>query len=187
MLGQEIQLMITDFDGTLVNTFRANYMAYSKAFEEVGLNLSEEDYRRCFGYRYERFMDAMGITDATAIARIKELKAIYYPRYFEHLQVNEPLLCWLLTFKRSGGKIAVASTAGKKNLENALTYIGALEVFDYILAGEDVVQGKPSPEIYEKVLRHFDIPPSKALVFEDSDVGMQAAQNAGINYVVIKI
>ena len=43
--GCEIKLLITDFDGTLVDTFRANYMAYRKAFEEVGLVLCETDYR----------------------------------------------------------------------------------------------------------------------------------------------
>ena len=40
--GCEIKLLITDFDGTLVDTFRANYMAYRKAFEEVGLVLCEQ-------------------------------------------------------------------------------------------------------------------------------------------------
>ena len=39
--GCEIKLLITDFDGTLVDTFRANYMAYRKAFEEVGLVLCD--------------------------------------------------------------------------------------------------------------------------------------------------
>lgn len=61
--GCEIKLLITDFDGTLVDTFRANYMAYRKAFEEVGLVLCETDYRCCFGYRFEKFMEVCGVTD----------------------------------------------------------------------------------------------------------------------------
>ena len=44
MVGREIRLLITDFDGTLVDTFRANYMAYRKAFEEMGLVLQETEY-----------------------------------------------------------------------------------------------------------------------------------------------
>lgn len=184
MLGHEIKLLITDFDGTLVDTFRANYMAYCKAFKEVGLTLREADYRKYFGYRFERFMETVEATAETA-AGIKELKAMYYPDYFDHLQVNDSLLQMLLAFKSGGGKIAVASTARRKNLDNVLRYLGIAQAFDYVLAGEDVRHGKPSPEIYEKVLLHFGLSPAEVLVFEDSEVGIQAARNAGINYIVI--
>lgn len=186
MVGREIRLLITDFDGTLVDTFRANYMAYRKAFEEMGLVLQETEYSRCFGYRFERFMEAVGIEDKQTALKIKELKSIYYPDYFTYLKVNVPLLQWLQVFKRMGGKIAVASTARRKNLENVLRYMELLDVFDYVLAGEEVQNGKPSPEIYEKVLLHFGMSPDEALVFEDSEVGIQSAQSAGIGYIVIK-
>ena len=45
---------------------------------------------------------------------------------------------------------------------------------------------KPSPEIYQNVLSHFEYQPSEAIVFEDSEVGVKAAIDAGINYVLIK-
>ncbi len=183
--GCKIKLLITDFDGTLVDTFRANYMAYRKAFEETGLVLSETDYRCCFGYRFEKFMEVSGVTDERTATKIKELKSFYYPDYFKYLQVNDVLLRLLLTFRKGGGKIAVASTARRKNLDNVLRYIGVADDFDYILAGEDVEHGKPSPEIYEKVLSYFGMLPSEALIFEDSEIGIQSARNAGVNYVVI--
>ena len=63
MLGSEIKLLIVDFDGTLVDTFRANFMAYQEAFNQVGLALKEVDYRHCFGFRFEKFMATVGITD----------------------------------------------------------------------------------------------------------------------------
>ena len=52
-----IRAIITDFDGTLVDTFDANLKAYQKAFGEVGVVLSEEKYRECFGFRFDRFME----------------------------------------------------------------------------------------------------------------------------------
>lgn len=184
--GHEIKLLITDFDGTLVDTFKANYMAYCKAFEEVGLILSEVEYNRCFGYRFEKFMKEVGVEEEKMALKIKELKSTYYPDYFTYLRVNTSLLQWLLTFQSGGGKIAIASTARRKNLNNVLLYMGIEDVFDYVLAGEEVECGKPSPEIYEKVLQHFGISPDEALVFEDSEIGIKSAQNAGINYIVIK-
>lgn len=182
----DIKLLITDFDGTLVNTFAANHAAYRQAFSEVGLSLSEEQYREAFGLRFDRFMELVGIESRTTASKIRELKGLYYPNYFELLVVNRPLLEMLRAFRRGGGRTAIASTARRINLENALSFIGAKEDFDLILAGEDVREGKPSPEIYRTVLERMGVEPSNALVFEDSDVGIASAQAAGISYIEIK-
>lgn len=182
----DIKLLITDFDGTLVNTFAANYAAYRQSFSEVGLSLSEEQYREAFGLRFDRFMELVGIESRATASKIRELKGLYYPNYFELLVVNRPLLEMLRAFRRGGGRTAIASTARRINLENALSFIGAKEDFDLILAGEDVREGKPSPEIYRTVLERMGVEPSNALVFEDSDVGIASAQAAGISYIEIK-
>lgn len=182
----DIKLLITDFDGTLVNTFAANYAAYRQAFSEVGLSLSEEQYREAFGLRFDRFMELVGIESRATASKIRELKGLYYPNYFELLVVNRPLLEMLRAFRRGGGRTAIASTARRINLENALSFIGAKEDFNLILAGEDVREGKPSPEIYRTVLERMGVEPSNALVFEDSDVGIASAQAAGISYIEIK-
>lgn len=77
MTGQKIRLLITDFDGTLVDTFTANYKAYSKAFADNGLSLSEMDYHQCFGLRFEKFMEATNVVDDKVKQSIKELKGKY--------------------------------------------------------------------------------------------------------------
>ena len=180
-----IKLLITDFDGTLVNTFDANYAAYRQAFAEVGLSLTEAQYREAFGLRFDKFMAQMGIEDRSIAALIRERKGVLYPNYFDRLVVNRPLLEMLRAFRRAGGRTAIASTARRVNLENALSYIGAKQDFDLILAGEDVSEGKPSPEIYRTALERMGVAPEEALVFEDSEVGFTAAESAGIRYVKI--
>lgn len=81
MLGTEIELLISDFDGTLVDTFSANYMAYQKAFAEQGLCLSESQYRACFGLRFDEFMREVSVVDMKISSRIQELKSMYYPSF----------------------------------------------------------------------------------------------------------
>lgn len=181
----QIKLIITDFDGTLVDTFQANLKAYQEAFSEAGLSLSEEQYRQCFGFRFERFMQAMGVVDDQNAQKIRQIKGDVYPKYFEVLKVNEPLLNFIRLFRAHGVKTAVASTARRKNLINALTHIGAVNDFDMILAGEDVINGKPNPEIYNTVMEHFGASPTETLIFEDSQVGIDAAQAAQTNYMKI--
>lgn len=186
MLGKEIKVIISDFDGTLVDTFTANFKAYQKAFGDLGFVLNEEDYNKCYGFRFEEFMKQMGILDGVISNRIKELKAQYYPTFFNEVKVNTLLLEIIQEFRQNGGKTAIASTASKKNLWNLLTYLRIDNYFDYIVTGEDVTQGKPSPEVYNKVLQVSGVCSKEAIVFEDSVIGIQAAKAAGINYVVIK-
>lgn len=180
-----IRLLISDFDGTLVDTFRSNYMAYRDAFLAVGSVLSEETYRECFGYRFDKFMDAVLIDDWNIRERIRQLKKEFYPNYFGYLRPNGTLVSLLRDFKDSGGLTALASTARRENLVGALSYIGARDIFSYIIAGEDVSKGKPDPEIYHTVLSTLRVAKEEALVFEDSEVGMQAAAAAGIPYIQI--
>lgn len=180
-----IRLLISDFDGTLVDTFEANYLAYARAFEAVGLDLGRERYRECFGFRFDRFMDALSISDSDTRAAIRERKAEMYPSHFDCLRVNRPLVDFISAFHASGGVTAIASTARGKNLRNALDYLGISANFDLVLAGESVTKGKPDPEIYLTVLNKMGVKPNEALVFEDSEVGFKAAEAAGIRYIRI--
>lgn len=182
-----IKAIISDFDGTLVDTFEANYAAYNEAFASQGLELTADRYRECFGLRFPEFMDAMGIHDEATAAQIRKIKGEVYPHHFDKLRPNTALIEFIRSCRNQGIHTAVASTARGKNLMNALNYIGATDAFDYILAGEDVQHGKPDPEIYNRVLAHFGVQPSEALVFEDSPVGMQAAEAAGINYINVNL
>ena len=182
-----IKAIITDFDGTLVDTFEANLRAYQKAMYECGIRLTAEKYRECFGYRYDRFMTAMGINDEAIAYKIKELKKDYYPQFFEHLVPNKSLIELIKTFRYMGGKTAIASTARKENLMNAVNYLGIGDYFDLIFAGIDVKQGKPNPEIYLKAMDALQVKPEEALIFEDSEVGLQAAKTSGVHCIKITI
>ena len=180
-----LQAIITDFDGTLVDTFEANLLAYQEAFAKEGIGLTQERYRECFGCRFDGFMTAMGIVDDQVVGRIKQYKKEFYTKYFHLLRINEPLVRLIESFKAMGGKTAIASTARKENLMNAVNYLGIAKHFDLIYAGVDVKKGKPSPEIYLKAMDALGVSPEQTLIFEDSDVGIQAAKAAGANYMIV--
>lgn len=180
-----IKALITDFDGTLVDTFEANRRAYQKAFADVGIALTAERYRECFGYRFDRFMTAMGIFDDETALRIREAKKEYYPQYFEYLRPNHSLICLLRSWHLLGMKTAIASTARKENLMNAINHLGIADISDLIYAGIDVKQGKPSPEIYNKAMAALDVKPEETLIFEDSEVGIEAAKASGAKCFIV--
>lgn len=182
----QIKLLITDFDGTLVETFEANFRAYQKAFAKYDLVLSKEDYQASFGLRFDDFMKKMNVNDEEIKRNIHCIKSHEYPTFFDQIIINNSLLTILANFRASGGVTAIASTALKKNLMNVLEYIGAKDIFSLIIAGEDVKNGKPNPEIYNTVLLKTGMKPSETLVFEDSITGIEAAKAANLSYIKIE-
>ena len=178
-----IKAVITDFDGTLVDTFEANLASYQKVLGDLGIDLSREKYRECFGLRFDAFMAALGINDEQTREKIKDAKTALYPSFFKKLIPNKALINFLESLKNSGVKIAIASTARKENLMNVLSYLGLADSFDLILAGVNVSKGKPDPEIYNLTMERLGVSPEDVLIFEDSDVGLQAAEASGAKYI----
>ena len=86
----------------------------------------------------------------------------------------------LLRLSKKEYKIALVTTASKENTYELLQKFDLKELFDLILTNEDVVKVKPDPEGYLKAIRYFGAGPEECIVFEDSEVGIEAASKAGI-------
>ena len=88
----------------------------------------------------------------------------------------------------SGIAVAVCSAATKSSVEFTLTNLLGKDQFgslDCFLAGDDVSNKKPDPEIYVTASKRLDsVDPSDCIVIEDSTIGLNAALGAGMNCVV---
>lgn len=72
-----------------------------------------------------------------------------------------------------------------KRNQKMLSQMNIMEVFDFIIKKEDVVNKKPNPEIYNRICKHYNAPLNECLIFEDSYTGVLAGSNAGIEVVNI--
>ena len=66
-----------------------------------------------------------------------------------------------------------------------LNHLHLADLFDEIIAGTGVKKGKPDPEIYLKTMDVLGVPPEETLIFEDTEVGLQAAEASGASYMRI--
>ena len=66
-----------------------------------------------------------------------------------------------------------------------MRHIGVSELFDFVIAGEDVKNGKPHPECYDVACARLRVDPDEVLVFEDTAIGIEAARRAGMKAVKI--
>ena len=83
--------------------------------------------------------------------------------------------------------MAVASGGGREIVERELQVIGIVNFFDVILTADDPFKPKPFPDIFLEAARKIGVQPSLCQVFEDGDLGLQAAENAGMRATDIRL
>src|SRR5262249_52060799 len=78
---------------------------------------------------------------------------------------------------------AVATSASRQDVERLPSHGRLRERFEVVVTAEDVLRGKPDPEVYQLAARRLGVAPEHCLVFEDSLVGVQAARRAGMRAI----
>ncbi|HQU41631.1 MAG TPA: HAD family phosphatase [Pirellulales bacterium] len=91
----------------------------------------------------------------------------------------------LAALEQSGIPKAVATSSGRPFTGDVLGRFDLEPRFRFVLTAEDVVEGKPHPEIYLKAAACFGAPPGEMVVFEDSQNGCRAAVAAGAVVVAV--
>ena len=72
-----------------------------------------------------------------------------------------------------------AKLGDNEDTEEILEYTQKGPLFELILCQEDVVKKKPDPEGFQKAIDYFGVRPEDTIIFEDSDVGIEAAMASG--------
>ena len=95
-----------------------------------------------------------------------------------------------MKLKQLGFKVALATVTTQKQIDiystknkKMLKQMNIRDVFDFIITQDDIRYKKPHPEIYNKVIKHYNATPDECLVFEDSYTGILSSKSAGIEVV----
>lgn len=185
------KLAIFDLDGTLFDTRRVNYLAYRKALDRFGICLDHDFFfAECNGRYYKDFLPQLicGVTEdgeEKEIEEIHKLKKEYYSAFLSEAVSNERLFDLIAALKATY-YIALVTTASRKNCDELLSYYGKEKEFDLLITGEDVQKKKPDPEGFLKAMQFYGISGENAIVFEDSAVGIAAAEKCGATVFVAK-
>ena len=83
-----------------------------------------------------------------------------------------------------GGCWAVATSGSRKTATGRLRAAG-LPIPGVLVCAEDVVRGKPSPDVYLMAAAKLGVPPGNCLVMEDAPAGIQAARSAGMRVIAL--
>lgn len=194
-----LRALIFDFNGIIVDDEPIHFRLFQKVLGEEGIILTEAVYYA----RYLGFDDRGAFTaafrenqrpiDDAKLKQLIERKAIYYQDAIRKQVAIFPGVQGLVSTLAQALPLAVASGALRHEIETILKTAGLLDHFQAIVSAEDVIKGKPEPEIFLKALAALNlqklngvpIGAGDCLVIEDSREGIRGARRAGMKCLAV--
>jgi HAD superfamily hydrolase (TIGR01509 family) len=178
--------IVFDNDGLLLDTEEAWTRAESELFARRGVTFTDENKRELIGSSHtiaagmiERWLGLPG----EGLALMAELHELVMAEA-THDVVPRPGAVELVDALLSAGvPIAVASNSSRDFLDAVLATAGVADRFAITVAGDEIPNPKPAPDIYLEACRRLGADPARSVGLEDSPVGAAAAKAAGLTVI----
>ncbi len=175
-----------DCDGTIADSMPLHYIAWKKALAEWKCEFDEKLFYAWGGMPVVEIVSALNKRHGLSmpveiVARRKE------SLYYESLPQLQPVPEVLEHIEARHGQIpfAVVSGSALDSVTASLSTLNLLDKFDTLVCAGDYKKSKPDPEAFLLAAARLRVTPSACLVFEDMEMGMQAATAAGMASVKI--
>ena len=180
--------IIFDMDGTMVDSLPYHHEAWKIFFNE---NKVENFSEKLKDYKGGGTLDLMKAVygDRYSLKELKKMsneKEIIFRRIYKgNVKPIKGFKKFLNHVKSRNILVGLASNAIRKNVSLIIKELEIYDYFDSIICGDEVDNGKPNPEMFNKTIDRFKINKNECLIFEDSLEGIKAAKNSDINVIGI--
>ena len=177
-----------DMDGLLLDSERACVIAFNETVKRFALPPMPEVALACIGLR----ADGVQAQIKAALAGRAEFEPFYQAwgqrieaSFAQGIPLKLGVLDLLETLKAQGKPCAVATSTHTPSAEAHLQKAGLRGYFKAVIGGEQVLRGKPAPDIYVLAAKALGLRPADCIAFEDSDPGTLAAIASGATVVQV--
>jgi HAD superfamily hydrolase (TIGR01549 family) len=174
---------IFDFDGTLVDTLEMHFKGYQQAFARYGLELSREVFFANIGGNARETIPKLlaGRQCPVGNDQLHHEKKDLVNEFFRTEPIRVLETAKLLPVFVERMPLALVSSGSRPGIEILLDRLRWTDYFTTVITGEDAQNGKPSPDLFLLAAERLDVAPSRCMVFEDTDAGVQGAIAAGMH------
>ena len=178
-----------DMDGTLVASEKLKGLSIAETCRLYGGDVSVDVYKDVMGEKWEsvtsHFFSKTGISPEWQKFN-QEFKKIYEKHLLDELEPNSNAISLLKKLKDKEKKTGLVSSASGWMVEHVLKQLGISAMFDVVVFKEHVTKHKPDPEPYLFAIEKLGTTKDEVLIFEDSKVGLTAAERAGCDAVAFR-
>ena len=181
---------IFDMDGVIIDSEPIHFEIDIKTMKHFGVKISNEELEKYVGMTNPEMWELIK-SEYSIIESIDEIISYQLENKIKVLQgldiePIEGIKELLIKLKDEDIPIAVASSSPRKFIEEVLIKFNLIDYFQYIVSGEEVVKGKPSPDIYIEAAKQLGVDTKHCVVIEDSRNGVTAAKKAGMKCIGYK-
>ena len=191
MIKNKIKAVIFDMDGVLIEAKDWHYDALNRALGLFGFTISRHDHLVTFdglptAIKLEMLSLEKGLPRKLHDF-INELKQKYTMELvYQHCKPRFQHEYALSALKSQGYAVACGSNSIKASINIMLEKSNLIQYMDIIVSAQDVESPKPSPEMYNKIIKSFNLQPEECLILEDNEKGIKAAKKSGAHVLIVK-
>ena len=179
--------LIFDCDGTLADTMPLHFISWQMTMSKHGIEFDENRFYSLAGQStvgiIKKLLKEQKISgDATAIAEEKEAAFL---EVLPQVQPIEPIIEIARRYRQSH-PMGVGSGSNRDVVFQVLKHIGLDGFFDAVVGAEDTDNHKPEPDVFLEVARLINVQPHQCRVYEDADLGIEAARRAGMTWFDVR-
>lgn len=186
MNSTDYKYILWDNDGVLVNTEQWYFAATREALAELGVQLPIDAYQQIMIQgRSSWELAAQAGVNPQQIKDGQDLRDELYRTYLRNNDLRIKGVFEVLSELAQHYQMAIVTTCRRDDFELIHSNLDLLQFMQFVLTREDYAESKPHPEPYLTALQKFSATSSQALVVEDSERGLRAAQAAAIDCAVV--
>jgi len=177
----DARALIFDLDGTLSNSLPVHMATWNKVGEVYGFKFDPQIMVEMTGRATIEFAHRI-VEQYNLSVDPEEIVKLKQQSFRDSAQLLEPVREIISVVKKYYGKLpmAVGTGTSQKSTEVQLNELGIAKYFNVIVTANDVTRHKPNPDTFLKCAELMGVTPEKCQVFEDGDLGIEAAKKAGM-------
>ena len=187
--NRKIEAVIFDMDGLMFDTEKLAERCWENAGEKFGYEIERKIYKQITGLNIKKakeiFLDHFGKNFPFDEIRAERIKIANEAVKTEGVPVKKGLFELLEYLEAEKLKIGLATSTEQTRAGLLLDLSDARKYFNAATYGDNVVNGKPAPEIFLTTSEKLEVSPENCIVLEDSEHGIEAAFNAGMLPIMV--
>lgn len=180
----KIKAVIFDMDGVLIEAKDWHYEALNKALQLFGMEISRYDHLVTYdGLPTKKKLEMLSSESGLPRELHKFINDMKQQYTMEIVYANcKPTFHHeyaLSKLKNDGYKMAVCSNSIRNTIDIMMQKASLEQYFEFYVSNQDVKNGKPDPEMYNKAIKKLELDPKECMIIEDNENGIKAAKASG--------
>jgi len=181
--------VIFDWDGVVIDSSAQHEKSWELLAEEIQKPLPADHFKVGFGKKNQEIIPGLlrWSEDPDEIRRLGERKEELYRELVRErgVAVLPGARELLVALKNASIPRSIGSSTPRSNLDAIFAATGLGQLFDAVVCGDDVTNGKPAPDVFLLAAERLGFAPADCLVIEDAHVGIEAARRAGMKVLAV--